>query len=122
MGGILMPAFVDRGDPAAYDFTLADFTTDDNIHELDLSAIISGNASAVVIRLRIEDDLVDSFVLLRKQGNTNSINCSVATTMVANTVIENDLVVAIGPNKKIEYRTTNTTFAKIDFIIKGWLT
>jgi len=122
MGGILMPAFVDRSDPAAWNFTLADFTTDGNWHELDLSGIIPANAKAAALSLMVADDVVNSSVRLRRPGQTYDYNCSEIVTMVADTPIVGDFVTALSDNRKIEYRTSPVTFNGIILTVKGWWT
>lgn len=112
--------FYDRGDPAAYDFTLANFTTDNNWHDLDLSAIVPSGAKAVAIQILIQDDALNSHIQFRKKGNTNVYNRSYLNTIVINLWHNLDIIVACDDNRVIEYRASNVVFTGINLTIKGW--
>ena len=112
--------YVDRGDPAAVDFTVGDLTTDGAFHELDLSGIVPAGTKAVHIRVVVSDDLISQAFLLRKKGNTNAINTVSAITQVANIAISKDGIVSCSTDRKLEYSATNTTWTWITILVKGY--
>jgi len=113
--------YVDRGDPANYDFTVGDFTCDGNWHDLDLSSIVPSGATCVDLKIVVMDDAAGSYFAIRENGNTNSRNSLSTTTFVAD--IRNYVSGSIkcDENRIIEYMTTNTTFSNIDFLVRGWV-
>ena len=112
--------FVDRGDPASADFTLADLTTDDTWNDLDLSAVIPPEAKVVFIYVVVIDDAVNSRFQIRRNGNTNGQVAPGVLTQVTNQAITGTLFVSVGEDGIIEYNATNTTFTAISIIIQGW--
>lgn len=112
--------YFDRGDPTAYDFKVTDLFCDDTWRNLDLSAIVPANAKAVALVVRLEDNLVGKRIRFRKKGNTDVYNDSEVRTQVANIPMPADVIVAVDTDRKIQYRTDNTSFTRIDIVIKGW--
>ena len=112
--------FVDRGDPAAIDFTTSHFTTDGTYRDLDLSSIVPAGAVAVSLSVLIYDNAAGSFFGFRKKGNSNDVNRARIRTQVSNEVIEGDLVVAVDKDRKVQYIGSNLTFSEIDVVVKGW--
>jgi hypothetical protein len=111
--------FVDRGDPAAADWTEVDLTMDGTWRDLDLSGVLPSNAVAVALALFIQDDAVASRIRFRENGNSNGFNVANARTVVANVQHAFDLIVACDSNQVIEYDATANTDS-IDITIKGW--
>ena len=111
--------FVDRGDPAAVDFTEADLSLVTAWRDLSLSAIVPAGAKAVVIATTITDNLVGSRIKLRKNGNTNAINVAQLKTQVANNANNADKIVACDNDRKIEYDVTVGT-DDLNLTIAGW--
>ena len=112
--------YVDRGDPAAWDFTLAGLTTDDNWHDLDLSSIVPVGAIAVEFLILLADDIKDSRFFMRKNGNVNAFNIIQLRTQVANQILGGNVIIACDENRVVEYRASNLTWSSIDIIVKGW--
>lgn len=113
--------YVDRGDPAAYDFTLGSFTTDGTWRDLDLSAIVPAGATTVHVKVIIQDDAAASNFELRKNGNSNTFNTSGMATQVANTQMTAEFTVSCDVDRIIEYRATNLTWVGgIYFVVRGW--
>lgn len=112
--------FVDRGDPAGYDFSTSDFTTDSVYHNLDLSSIIPKGTKLVLIRLRFIATETTHYMRFRKKGQANSINIDHIVCTVAN--LENFCNVIVAPNQSgiIEYSAANTTFTQIYMLVRGW--
>lgn len=112
--------YVDRGDPAAYDFTLTDFTTDGAWHDLDLASLVPPGSSAAHLMSTIKDDLILSYIQFREESNTNAYNVSIALILAANLAFTNDHIVSCHPNSKIQYLASNTTFTEINLLVRGW--
>jgi len=122
-GGGSGHVYVDRGDPAAFDFTLANFTTDGSWRDLNLSAIVT-DATATVVHLRvgIKNPSAGQGFYLRKNGNSNSVSISGLSTQVATLYINNmDVWVQMDANRIIEYLAPNASWNNLDIVIKGWL-
>lgn len=112
--------FYDRGDPATLDFDETDLTTDETWRDLDLSSIVPNGARAVVLHVSIVDDAADSYLIFRKNGNSNEWNRSRIRTQVANIAFGTDLIVPCDSNRVIEYFGKNLTFTTIIIVVKGW--
>ena len=115
------PRFVDRGDPASYDFELAALTTDGTWRDLDLSSIVPDGAVAVNLSGYIVDDTVSKYLLFRKNGNSNGVNKVGITTQVANVGIDFSVTVSCDSNRVIEYFASNTTWTAIGITVNGWI-
>jgi hypothetical protein len=114
--------FVDRGDPSGSDFSLGDLTTDGTWRDLDLSGILPAGASAVKMICVIEDDAANNAILFRKNGLSNELNRSECRTQVSGIDVAYDITVPVDGSGVIEYNATNTTWTRIDIIVKGWYT
>lgn len=116
----ILKGFVDRGDPAAYDFTEATMTTDGTWRDMDLSAIVPSGAKAVTLRISAQDGAVSNYVRFREKGNTNAYNVSMVRTQAIDVYANADVVIKLGPARVIEYYGSNTTFTNIGVLVKGW--
>jgi hypothetical protein len=112
--------YVDRGDPSANDFLLANFTTDEVWHDLDLSSIVPNGAKAVHFRSVLKGNTAGARLVLRKKGNANSYNVSTACIQVANVEYYGDLIVSCDSNRKIQYWAQNITWSAITLTVRGW--
>lgn len=114
--------YVDRGDPADWDFDLTDLTTDSNWHDLDLSGIVAaGGASHLVhILIYILDDTSEKYITFQEKGNVNSYNTDPLYTQVANIYNAGSLLVMMDGDRIIQYKTSNTTFSGIYILVRGW--
>lgn len=113
-------SFVDRGDPTDWDYEVGDFTTDGDPHELDLSAIVPIGAKAVLLAVQITDDATGSYVLFKKNGNTNDFNGSFLRTQTVNIINENDMIVFCDTDRKVVYKASNVAFLKLSVAVRGW--
>lgn len=118
--GYLTTSYVDRGDPAAADYTNATLTVDGNWHELDLSAIVPAGAKAIGISAFLETDVIERFARFRRHGNFNSVNTAAFATQVANLNMAGDLVVNIDSDRKIDYLIDASGFVSFAMAVKGW--
>ena len=112
--------YVDRGDPAAYDYTQATLTTDGTWRDLDLSGIVPAGAKAVSINLLLADDVAGSFFALRKNGNTNAFLQTPFYIQVVGRLSGHTVTVACDTNRVIEYFASNLTWSTITIVVNGW--
>lgn len=114
--------FVDRGDPASFDFILTDFTRDGAWHELDLSAFIPSIARAVLIDIDFDNSSANKHITLRKNGNSNNFNHFDVATKVAGQDEHAMAIVVPDSTRKIEYNITAAGWTEITFSVRGWWT
>jgi len=114
------PVFVDRGDPAAYDYAKEDLTIDGAWHDLDLSGIVSEKAKAVFILGHLMGNAVDWKISFRKKGNVNEIVHGGMETLRANVERHRSSIVALDDNRVIQYKIDNQAWDTLDLAIKGW--
>ena len=120
--GIGAERYIDRGDPADFDFTLASLITDGDYHDLDLSSIVpeAGANHLVHLRFQIMDNAAGMIFFLREKGNSNPYNSLAAATIVADTYTFFDGFVMLDANRKVEYWASNTTWTGIYILVRGW--
>jgi len=114
------PVFVDRGDPADWDYAKEDLTIDGAWHDLDLSAIIPEKAKAVFIAGHLQGAAVDWAIRFRKNGNVNEIVHGGMETLRANVERHRSSIVALDDDRIIEYNIDNQAWDTLDLVVKGW--
>lgn len=114
------PVFVDRGDPAAYDYTLTNFTQDNAYHDLDLSAIIPAGAIAVLIIIEYYLSTLGYLINFRKNGNANERNIAQIRPTVQDVWSSQQIIVSLDANRIIEYKITGDAFGGLNATISGW--
>lgn len=115
--------YVDRGDPAAYDWQVGDFTIDTAWHDLDLSSIVPPSAAGcpVAISCHLDHAGVEKFMLLREKGRVNDYNVITMLTQAAGVRIRYVPVVVCDSECKIEYKILNVAgWNNIDVLVRGW--
>ena len=112
--------YVDRGDPQNLDFTISNFTTDGNWHELDLSSIVPAGATVVHLSLNIKDDTVASWLIFTKNGNSYVANRLIGRTFIANFTTDFEGFCACDVDRKIQYKAIALTWNDINLTVKGW--
>jgi len=122
-GGVDMK-YVDRGDPAAVDFTQATLTTDAGWHDLNLSSIVpaEGASHLVHLNLALKDDVPGSLFMFRKKGNTNAVNVVSAFVQADGVYKSVDVWVMCDSSRVIEYVGSDTSFSVIEITVLGWWT
>jgi hypothetical protein len=113
--------YVNRGDPAANDFEVGDFTCDAAEHDLDLSGIIPVGCKAIQFFIAVKDDAAGSVLSFFPYVHTYNYNRCAIRTQVADVDIYADYWLVVDSNRKIKYKATNTVWTMISFCIKGWL-
>lgn len=113
----IFPVYKDRGDTAAYDFTLASFTIDAAWHDLDLSSIVPLSSASVILQVRYRHTAANANLYFRKKGYTNAQQ-NLLTTQVANQTIDQTKIVACDENSFIQYRSNGAN--QLDLLVSGW--
>lgn len=116
-----LPAYIDRGDPAAFDKTSTDFTKDYNWYDLDLSAMVVSGAKAAVIKVLAQTTVAGGIFKLRKNGSAQDVVGSGLITQVAGLYMYFTLIVAVDTNGKCEYMATPHTWTYLELIVIGSL-
>lgn len=114
--------FVDRGDPAAYDWAKEDLTLDGAWHDLDLSTLIPAGAKAVFIMGHLKGAGAEWGIKFRKKGNTNEINHGGMQTLRANITRHRSSTVAVGSDRVIQYKADNEAWTTLDLSVRAWWT
>lgn len=114
------PCFVYRGDPAAFDFEIGDFTKDGAWHDLDLSAIIPENSKGVALFIILRATAVGRYIALRRGGQTNSSNQTYMLVQVAGVMFTLDVIVPIDSNRIIQYKIHAGVDQRCDLTVKAW--
>jgi len=112
--------YVDRGDVAALDLQVGSFTTNGTWIGLDLSSIVPAGATSVRLRIIIADETVSNSIWFAKFGESNHINISGGVVQAVDIDREFIIDVDCTSARVIQYMATNTTWTKIDLVIKGW--
>lgn len=114
--------YVDRGDPADYDFILTDLVKDDAWHDLDLSGIVSpaGAGHLIHLFLAVKATKGDNTLCLREVGNVNEVNQVCSRTQSANIANNDDCLVLADVDRKIQYKATENDWTGILISVRGW--
>jgi len=115
--------YVDRGDPANYDFTKDDLVADGAIHELDLSTIVPEEGAGQLVHLRIvvRATSANKWLILTEKGKQYSRNAAPFTTQGPNVSYNACGWVKLDENRKIQYLlddSANWTYVYIT--VRGW--
>lgn len=114
--------YVDRGDPATYDYAKEDLTDDGAWHDLDLSHIIPKGAAAAFIIGHLEGPNVDWAIMFRKKGNVNEVNHGGMETIRAGAERHRSSIVALDVNRVIQYKIDDENWTTLDLAVRGWWT
>lgn len=118
----LVDMFVDRGDPAAYDWAKTDLTTDGAWHDLDISSIVPKSAKAILIIGHLVGNGVDWTIRFKKYGQTNDINLGCMETIRAMVDRRRMMICAVDSNQKVQYKIDNKAWSTLELAIRGWWT
>ena len=113
--------YVDRGDPAAADFTEADLTMDANWYDLDLSGIIT-DSDAVLVHLGVtlSDLTLGSRILFREKGNVNTFNACRLYTQGVDQVTYGEFWITLDANLYIQYYASEV-LSVLYITVHGWM-
>ncbi len=112
--------YVDRGDPANYDFEIGDFTQDNAWHTLSLAALIPLSAKAVLLDADFNNNTANRHIALRKNGQTYEKNHSEVHTRIAAQDDHALMVVSPDGNRLIEYKVATAGWQTIAMTVRGW--
>jgi len=112
--------YIHRGDPAAWDFMLANFTIDNAWHELDLSGIVPAKAKAVHLIVYAHNSILGQAVQFRHTSQVNEVNRAFCKTIVANLSNWFDIVQALDADRKIDYKAPPGGWVHINVAVRGW--
>lgn len=118
----LVEMYVDRGDPAAYDYDKDDLVKDGTWQDLDLSLLVPAGAKIVFIIGHVEGNGIDWKIMFRKKGNVNEINHGGMETIRANVERHRSSKVSLDVNRVIQYKADNQAWVTLDLAVRGWWT
>lgn len=112
--------WVDRGDPATDDITLASLLADNSWHDLDLSAIVPVGAKIIRLRLRTNPGTSSArLIYFRKNGNSNTYSITGVEHETEwhykMTVVD----VFCDSDRKIEYLVSGSMYL-LSIVVVGW--
>lgn len=119
--GYKLPAYVDRGDPTAADWTQDTLTKDGNWHELNCSVIVPGGARAILLRIALRGSSINASLLLRKKGSINTLNIGEAHIQAPGVWITVDMLIACDAARKIEYFIDSASWTNTWITVAGWI-
>jgi len=114
------PGFIDRGDPAVYDYDKEDLTIDGTWQDLDLSGIVPLHAKAVFIIGHLQGNAIDWEIRFRKKGNVNEVVHGGMETIRAGVERHRSSIVALDNDRVIQYKVDNQAWTTLDLAVKGW--
>jgi len=112
--------YVNRGDPTAYDFSVANFTTDNTWRDLDLSTIIGIGEKLVILRGVISCSDALSNIAFKKKGLINEHNRSRRYVPNINEPLDYDILVPCNSEGMVQYKGQNDTWTILNYIVLGW--
>jgi len=113
------PVYVDRGDIAASDWLVGDFTRDNAWHDLNLSGVIPSGLSLVHFRCFILSTVVNKAAMFRTKGNSNEINMHKFWVPVASMWHQMDFMIPPSVDNKVQYRISSTDITGMSLSIVG---
>lgn len=115
--------YVNRGDPATFDFTLADITQDDAWHDLDLSGIVAEAGAGHLVHLiaGVKGTKADNYLYFRAKGNVNEVNIVCLRTQAANVGSDEDCLILMDATRTIQYRANINDWSAILIAVRGWV-
>ena len=76
--------------------------------------------AVVWFKLGINDGSTGQYIQFRKKGNSNWVSSATDRTQTANIGKDGIYPVLVDSDRICEYRTSNTTFTAINFVVVGW--
>jgi hypothetical protein len=109
-------------DPNVWDFDETTLTDDATENDMDLSSIIPTGVAGVLMRVKLQDNAVGSYVYFKNHGLTNAYAITIQRTQVANVVIELMALVGVNGDRKctILCQPKPTDWTAIEIVVCGW--
>ena len=114
--------FVNRGDPAAVDFTEATITIDGTWHDMDLSAICPVGAKTVLLRVLVLRNAAPNSsygFYMKKKGQTNDINVGAMYYQVNGIGLTQEMTISLDANRFVEYKA-QVAYDVLHITVAGW--
>jgi len=117
---IAVPAWADRGDPAASDWDEGDLTADSAWHDLDLTgAGVPAGADLVLLRVLLVTGVgATAEAYFRTNGHSNAVN--VSAVLEVSDDQGRDVWVTPDASGVIEYKLVLTGSPSVDVTVGGW--
>lgn len=112
--------FVDRGDPAAYDFTTSSLTKNSQWQDLDLSAIVPAGAKAVIIKAYLIPNVAGRYFSMRAKGNANAINTAEGLTASATYPVAYQWIIKLNAGRVVQYISNFASAHEINICVMAW--
>lgn len=110
--------------PSTWDFSLTSsppIITDGSTHTIDVSNIVPLGTFAILVKVELEDDDIGNVFKLTDNTRGSYIAGFHMYTIISNQAITDEQLVLIDPDKRtLKYYATNTTWDKLNILIKGW--
>lgn len=120
LGGPTLSGFVNRGDPAAADFTEADFPAFQTWTDLDLSAVVPAATGAVLLRCRVWSGGNQKSLRFRTKEHSNAINISQCEAVQDGLNYYYDIQVPTNGLQTIQYWSSLGLMPIVRMTVKGW--
>jgi len=118
--GYLTTSFVNRGDPASYDFDENDLMPGGSWVDLDLSGIVPEGAEAVLLMVLAIPSGVGKMIKFRKNGNAENKAIAKMISQVTSVEFAAELIVPLDDDRKIEVLASIVGFDVIAISVVGW--
>lgn len=118
----LVEMYVDRGDPATYDYAKTDLVLNGTWQTLDLSLIVPAGAKAVLLKSQLQSAAAGDKIRYRKNGNSNEINACGCESLRANVARTRLGITSIDANRVLEYNADNIAWTTLNIVVRGWWT
>jgi len=111
---------INRGPYSASDFTMGDFTKDENWHTLSLASIIPEGVKFVYLTLSYKSYGVYNWAFFCKPSTGTNYNCAHAATIVAGEVHFHEFFVGVDSNREVEYNVANASWTLFNLSVRAW--
>ncbi len=113
--------YVYRGDPSAWDYTLANLIANSTWHDLDLVNIVTdADATMVHISTWFLDDQLGSVVQFKRNGQSNDLNVLQGRTQQTYRMQNLDGLVAMDAASRVVRYWIATGFDEVYLTVRGW--
>ena len=113
------PVYIDRGDPASWDFGTGQLIEDFQWHTYSLASIVPAGASAVALFVIIIAPLDECSIAFRRTGNVNTKNISCCIAVTADMLYCYDVIVPLADTVFTSMSGTKEGVAKDFFADSG---
>lgn len=108
-----------RGNIAAVDFAIGDFTLDGAWHTLDLSSIVPANATVVHLLVSFKSSVTNDSFWIGRAPQAGNPNRSIVRTAGAFITVSPDITCYPDANRHLEY-TGSVSTTVLNMVVKGW--